>query len=223
MNFITVLLLALIFAFVSAGVVDLHQFDVPAIDDEGRIVNGSDARTGQFPHQVSIRTRRKNEHFCGGSIISAKWILTAAHCIYRRLPRSFVAVAGTNHLDNGGIVYDIKGNHPHPKYKLGVFYYDIGLLHTSAEIQFNDFVKAIKLPTENTPAKLPVIISGWGRLSADADDLPNKLQYLNSTTIDGDECKDRLPPNNLVFDTFLCHFTGEYSGACYGDSGKLIK
>ena len=47
---------------------------------EGRIVGGSQASPGQFPYQVSLRSST-NSHFCGGSIINARYILTAAHVI----------------------------------------------------------------------------------------------------------------------------------------------
>lgn len=220
MNSIKIVLLASIFAFVSAKSIDFHRFDLSAIEDQTRIVNGSDARIGQFPHQVSLRDREKNEHFCGGSIISTKWILTAAHCVYSLSPSSFIAYVGSNELDNGGIVYDIKGKYLHPKSGPLQYFYDITLLKTSTEIQFNDFVRAAKLPTVDTPAQLPVIISGWGQTSMSPDSDPNKLQYLNSTTIDGAECKKRLPLSVNNYDSFVCHLTGEYSGACFGDSGK---
>lgn len=42
------------------------------------MVGGSEAREGQFPYQVSIRYW--GDHHCGGSILSDRWVLSAAHC-----------------------------------------------------------------------------------------------------------------------------------------------
>jgi secreted trypsin-like serine protease len=43
-----------------------------------RITNGFIASRGQFPWQVSIIT--DSTWYCGGSVISNDWVLTAAHC-----------------------------------------------------------------------------------------------------------------------------------------------
>jgi secreted trypsin-like serine protease len=47
----------------------------PLLDSEweGRIVGGSTAAVGQFPHQVSMRSAA-GLHFCGGFIISDRWV-----------------------------------------------------------------------------------------------------------------------------------------------------
>ena len=46
----------------------------PISFNDNRIVNGTDALLGEFPYQVSVG------QFCGGSLIKAEWVLTAAHC-----------------------------------------------------------------------------------------------------------------------------------------------
>src|SRR5688572_15029685 len=52
--------------------------EVGASDDKA-IVGGSAVSIGAHPWQVSVQSG--GWHFCGGSILSAEWILTAQHCV----------------------------------------------------------------------------------------------------------------------------------------------
>lgn len=45
---------------------------------ENRIVGGEQITIDESPWQISLLYFRS--HFCGGSIISNKWVITAAHC-----------------------------------------------------------------------------------------------------------------------------------------------
>lgn len=45
---------------------------------DGRIVGGDVVDIVDYPYQISLQSG--NSHICGGSIIGANYILTAAHC-----------------------------------------------------------------------------------------------------------------------------------------------
>ncbi|KAF4522778.1 hypothetical protein B566_EDAN013113 [Ephemera danica] len=65
------------------------------------IVNGSISSPGQWPWQVALYLRTQNspteinwKFQCGGTLISDTAVITAAHCVYRKLPSVFQVVLG---------------------------------------------------------------------------------------------------------------------------------
>lgn len=215
MNSISVILLAAAVAYATADTFGLGSIHPLGLSDDTRIVNGANATTGQFPHQVSLR--HKGRHFCGGSIITDRWILTAAHCTKGRDADEFVAVVGALLLSEGGVEHELSVNHPHPSYSRDGD--DIALIQTKEAIVFDEVTKPIALPTANTDGGLEAIISGWGVVRANDREVPNHMQFLETTTLTPRQCKSRLPHVYVRFDDLVCHLNPK-GGACFGDSGK---
>lgn len=85
-----------------------------------RIVGGYPASPNQFPHQVALL--RSGSLTCGGSLITDKWVLTAAHCIYNGnqviSPSLLSVLAGTIHLNQGGVRRNVRRIIPHERYAM---------------------------------------------------------------------------------------------------------
>lgn len=158
MQLVAVIFLTSLIAFTTA-----RSVGPPGFDNDGRIVNGEDAAIGQFPHQVSLRILGFNRHFCGGTIISSRWILTAAHCSYVQY-KPYI-VAGATKLNTGGQGYGLQKWYRHPLYSRNNLTYDIALWRTSQEIEFNEHVQPAVLPTANIGGGVALTVSGWGLTS----------------------------------------------------------
>lgn len=132
-----------------------------------RIVGGENAKEGQFPYQVSLRTKFDRRHFCGGVILSSRFIVTAAHCTTgdHAIPQNLIAVVGALHRVYGGVDVELDKITAHEKWDSIEIVNDISLLRTSKEMVFSKTIQAIALPTHNDAGNTPVILSGWGRTS----------------------------------------------------------
>lgn len=146
--------------------------------DEDRINGGHEAAIGQFPFIVSIRNTgfwHGAVHVCGGSIITNRFVVTAAHCFVRMFPepRHYLVVAGAhrNVSGNDGTAYNITRwirhegffvnfTQPNPRVQN-----DVALIQTATAIRFNNLVRAIPLHRGFIGGGLPVTTSGWGSSS----------------------------------------------------------
>ena len=79
---VSLYLLAPMFYLVAAAPETSEKLRLRNAHDRGsRIAGGVDAAPGEFPHQVSMYSNGGG-FFCGGSLIEADKVLTAAQCCY---------------------------------------------------------------------------------------------------------------------------------------------
>uniref|UniRef100_A0A1A9WHD6 Peptidase S1 domain-containing protein n=1 Tax=Glossina brevipalpis TaxID=37001 RepID=A0A1A9WHD6_9MUSC len=184
-----------------------------------RVIGGQFATLGQFPHQVSLQL--KGKHYCGGSLISENYVLTAAHCMTDQDANETKVIAGTVDLLAGdGVSFNVTKTIVHSQYNRVTDDYDICLLALDPPAQFNNStVQKINLSDANInyAANTLATISGFGATNSDLQ-LPNKLKYAYVQLWGRNFCNPQNIPG--ITDRMICagHPSGQIN-ACQGDSG----
>ncbi|VEN34354.1 unnamed protein product [Callosobruchus maculatus] len=179
-----------------------------------KIIGGRNVTIEEYPYQVSIQNN--GEHFCGGSIINTKYILTAAHCVCDDTMKENLTVrVGSSYRGRGGLIYKVKHIHGHPKYNF--VYYDIAILELSEALKYGDGVKNIALASPDTILEGGTIAkaTGWGALG-ERKPMPDQLQEVDLPIITRESCLayEWLPEN------VICAGYKEGSkDTCWADSG----
>lgn len=164
-------LFVLLIVILSNGLCKSRSVSLPKpaynFSTENLIFNGNNAERGQFPHQIALRHVFENRIFCSGSIISNRWIVTAAHCtsMFANNPNGIRIVAGAYHQNGDGITHQIVKIIGHPKYVSNDLEHDISMIKTKYKIEFiPNYINSIDLPQKDvsTIDGFKLIVSGWG-------------------------------------------------------------
>ena len=106
-------------------------------------VGGSKATFNEFPHMSAIGLKGLNNQYdwlCGGSLISEKFVLSAAHCASVGGKKPDVIRIGDRNLvsNEAGMSpqeYGIKNVVVHPQYKSNLKYHDLALFELDADVK----------------------------------------------------------------------------------------
>ncbi|GJQ77880.1 hypothetical protein Trydic_g16133 [Trypoxylus dichotomus] len=180
-----------------------------------RIAGGIAVEDRAYPFMVSLR-HLPNEHFCGGSIISKQWVLTAAQCMFGQTVSRVKVVAGTNKLDSGGTAVGIQRVIIHPEYgNTSEKPNDIALIRLVSALTYSISIGQIPINTNKFDSYTTVTAIGWGSTKRDGP-LSNKLLQYSTQTIPQTTCRGywrRLTENQI------CTTFAPQKGICRGDSG----
>ncbi|XP_063914149.1 brachyurin-like [Zophobas morio] len=192
-----------------------------SLDDE-RIIDGAISSDGQFPYAVAFYYFLEDgRHFCGGSLLDDKSVLTAAHCLEGGT--QFVIHLGINKLgeaEDSGLVINSTSYVIHPDYNGTVLNNDIGILYLETTISFSDKIQPVELPTEALGPNEDVFALGWGSVT-DEQLLPsNDLSHVSLTTISNAVC--RRTYGDFIQNNMVCLVGIGNQGICDGDSGSPL-
>jgi len=189
-----------------------------------RVVNGENAQPNEFPWQIFlIATDDKRRQFvCGGSIVSKKHIITAAHCT--TLPKdattlNIKVLIGAHDMRRPPVLEVAAAKViNHHKYDHTSVDYDIAIIELAKELPLgNPKVGAICLPSsgEDHTGK-NVIVSGWGKTAVSEN--PSILQKTQYKVVSQATCKASWGPSRIT-PRMVCGGGEGKSSSCNGDSG----
>jgi len=192
-----------------------------------RIVGGTDAQPGSWPWQVLLDNKAfKGPVWCGGSILTPYWVVTAAHCFdFGKDPATFTLTVGEHDLrkaDGTEQVIPIDQIIIHPKYNPPVTGpdYDVALIKLKKPITFNNDVRPVCLPTKDFPPGTNCYVTGWGD-TREQGNIAQILQQAQVPLVPRDTCRRAYSDLGLpVTERMRCAgFSQGGVDACQGDSG----
>ncbi len=196
--------------------------------EQAKIVGGKPAPAGAFPWQVSLGVSwiadPFSAHFCGGSVLSEKWIVTAAHCAERLTPGQVIITAGTNRLVDGAVRRNVNRIIVHRNYNTQNQDNDIALMELRDPLPTGLQIKKLDLLTVGEESGLTdtsvLTVTGWGA-TTEGGNVVRDLRYLDELPfVPRAICNSTQAYDGRITENMLC--AGVRSGgkdSCQGDSG----
>ncbi|KAF2354744.1 Serine proteases trypsin domain [Trinorchestia longiramus] len=191
-----------------------------------KIIGGEDASPGDMPYIVSLQdfSFGYSIPFCGGTIYSDSWVITAAQCIVDDNfddPSYLRVAAGEGSLSiNEGTEQTITLSKIIINDDFDPFTYlnDIALLELSAPLQFDNNVQSVPIAADDEVASGDCETGGWGA-TVEGGAASDSLKRVTLPLVSQDDCKTYYGENE-IFDSMMC--AGNLEGGlsfCQGDNG----
>lgn len=213
-----------------AGCIDDAAGLDPAVDedvnvDTAEIVGGTATTIAANPWQVALTTN-SGFQFCGGSIISPSWVVTANHCVVGGNHDTRV-VAGITRVSqqNTGQIRAIDAVLMAPGFTTPETGKDVALLHLSTPLDLSganaraiSLVSAADAAAGATAAGVTSTVTGWGTLSSGGSS-PDVLQTVTVPIILNSVATSQYG-QTITADQIAAGVTGVGGrDSCQGDSG----
>ena len=185
---------------------------------QSRIVGGTEAKEGDFPYIVSLQADGFG-HFCGGSLIADKGVLTAAHCVDGGVDSVFIGLHDRNNSSSAEKFKVVK-IYVHPQNNPSIMDYDFALLELSQNSSFKPV--ALNETEISFSASKPVfaVTAGWGTTSSGSSSLPAILRQVSIPLVTTAQCNAAASYGGEITSSMIC--AGYKQGgkdSCQGDSG----
>ncbi|XP_040472249.1 transmembrane protease serine 13 [Falco naumanni] len=189
----------------------------------GRIIGGKETSVSKWPWQVSVQYGPI--HICGGTIIDAQWVLTAAHCFFMnsmKILDDWKVYGGVSDLKQHTDGISVSQVIINSNYSDDHDDYDIALMKLSRPLTLSAQVRPACLPMygQRFQTGRSCFITGFGKTRENEDNTSPKLREAEVKLIDYKICNSDKVYEGYLTPRMMC--AGYLQGgkdACQGDSG----
>ncbi|XP_050550399.1 brachyurin-like isoform X2 [Spodoptera frugiperda] len=190
-----------------------------------RIVGGQASNLGQFPYQAGLLADfSAGQGVCGGSLVRANRVLTAAHCWFDGQNQAwrFTVVLGSIRLFTGGTRVQTSNVVMHGSWNPSMIRNDVAMIRLNSNVGLSNNIALIALPSgsqlnENFAGE-NAVASGFGLTSDGGNISTNQfLSHVTLPVITNAVCRSSFPL--IIQDSNICTSGAGGRSTCQGDSG----
>lgn len=207
-------------------------------ETEGLVIGGEEVIPNEWPWSVAIFHKVdgvKFQFICGGTLVTRRKVITAAHCIHEKYSDNVKRVQDfeiklgvhdlSKHSETGSITVKPSSIVIHPEWRANVtnFDADIAVINLPHDVDITKFIRPICIweRRRGAPKFTDGIVVGWGVSGENHTTPENIARKLEIPVISNEQCfLDQLEFTQMSSNRTFCGGARQGAGPCKGDSGS---
>lgn len=187
-----------------------------ATDLEPRIIGGYVDSIQDLKYLVQVATK---DSICGGSLITTRWVITAAHCVHNVNLNDLRIYGGTSEQGDQNAVTRLVNLVAIPKeFNMKTMNMDVAALLLDQDMTGNN-IGTIALASQTVPPGRRVKVSGWGATNPNSSATSRQLHSVVIPMWSKAACRAAYRGKQRIYRSMICAAKPNERDSCDGDSG----